>query len=55
MSAFVSGDRVRWNGETFVVSSVFNTNTEGWRANLYTEEGLRCTAPAQECELIDND
>jgi hypothetical protein len=34
MTAIQKGDRVWWQDDEWIVSSVFDTNTEGFRANL---------------------
>lgn len=51
----VSGEIVRHDGCVWTVSSVFNTNIEGFRANLTREssEGTeRCTVAVHDCEVI---
>lgn len=53
--ALVAGELVRFDGNLWRVSSVFDTNLEGKRANLTreTEQGTdRCTVPFQECEVV---
>jgi hypothetical protein len=53
MAALAKRDRVRWQGEQFEVSSVWNTNTEGWRADLVCTWGgvvTRLTVPVAEVE-----
>jgi len=51
----VAGETVRYDGHVWTVTSIWNTNTEGWRANLSREtlDGTdRCSAFVHDCEVL---
>ena len=54
--SFIVGDKVRWGAHTWRVTSVWDTNCEGWRANLKRRLSdaayeLR-SVPVNECEKV---
>ena len=54
MGALAKGDLVKWQGEPAVVSSVWDTNTEGWRVDIVCTSAdgtvTRLTVPVAEVE-----
>jgi hypothetical protein len=57
MAAVAKGDRVRWDRMEWIVSFVWNTNSEGWRADLrrHLSDAAyeKRSVPVNECEKLE--